>query len=208
MVLPIIVLASEGFWALIALEMLVRGLTDAGDSWHELIGWALRVPGVAIAPLTVVVPWLAVWVLQNGHHRSREQQMRPPTDLPAAAVSLLKEHEVKGRTLLAIILEMCQRGTLEITGVREKPCQYGSYELRGEYEYWIKALKEPRFSWERTICDALPKVEVEASTLCSRLERRKHKISRQIRSYLRERGLFHPHPMAKANPARWIRRLP
>ena len=121
LVLPIIVLASEGFWALIALEMLARGLTDAGDSWHELIGWALRVPGVAIAPLTVVVPWLAVWVLQNGHHRSREQQMRPPTDLPAAAVSLLKEHEVKGQRCWRQFWRCARGGRLRSPGSGRSP---------------------------------------------------------------------------------------
>ena len=76
LVLPFVLLVSEGFWALIAPEMLARGLTDLGDSWHGLIAWALRVPGVAIAPLTVVVPWLVILVLQNTHHRSPVPQVR------------------------------------------------------------------------------------------------------------------------------------
>ena len=209
-ILLLVLLASEGFWALIAPEMLARGLTDAEDSWHGLIGWAFRVPGVAFALLALPVAWLAVRILRYGYQKSKMPQKRPPTDLPAAAVSLLKEREVKSRTLLTIVLEMCQRGTLEVTGVREAPhrSKFGSYDYRGEYEYRTKILEEPLFSWERTVCDALPKVEVSVSSLASRLEEQKCDVYKQIDSYLRDRGLFHSHPMAKANPARRVRTLP
>ena len=117
---------------------------------------------------------------------------------------------VTSRTLLTIVLEMCQRGTLEITGVRDAPrrSKSGDFDYRGEYRYRVKSLEEPRFSWERTVCDALLKVEVSARVLASLLGEQKCDISRQIESYLRHRGLLHAHPMAKANPARRVRMLP
>ena len=205
------VLLLIGYFAeLLAPDMVARGFTDLGEGWWGVIAWALRVPGVAFALLALPIAWLAPLVLQFRSQKSKMPQKRPPTDLPAAAVTILEVGVVTSRTLLTIILEMCQRGTLEITGVREAPhrSKSGAFDYRGEYEYRIKALEEPRFCWERTVCDALPKWEVEASELCSRLERRKHSISQQIASYLRDRGLFHAHPMAKANPARRARTLP
>ena len=200
-------LAAGSFAGVLAPDMVTRGFTDLGESWWETVAWAFRVPGVAFALLALPIAWLAVRVLQCGYQESKMPQKRLPTDLPAAAVSILKERRATSRTLLTIIMEMCERGTLEITGVREAPRRSGGFDYRGEYEYRVKALEEPRFRWERTVCDALPKVEVSVSSLACRLERRKHKISRQIESHLRKRGLFHTHPMAKANPARRARTL-
>ena len=190
--------------------MVTRGFTDLGESWWETVAWAFRVPGVAFALLALPIAWLAGLVLRFRSQKSKMPQKRPPTDLPAAAVAILEEHMVTSRALLTIVLEMCQRGTLEVTGVREAPhrSKFGSYDYRGEYEYRTKILEEPLFSWERTVCDALPKVEVSVSSLASRLEEQKCDVYKQIDSYLRDRGLFHSHPMAKANPARRVRTLP
>ena len=65
LVLPIIVLASEGFWALIALEMLARGLTDAGHEvkgqrcwrqfWRCARGGRLRSPGSGRSPASMAL---------------------------------------------------------------------------------------------------------------------------------------------------------
>ena len=203
-------LVTGSFAGFISPDMVARGFTDLGESWWGIVAWAFRVPGVAFALLALPIDLLAVVVLQFGYEKSKMPQKRPPTDLPAAAVSILEQRAATRRTLLTIILEMCQRGTLEITGVREVPhrSKSGSLDYRGEYEYRVKALEEPRFCWERTVCDALPKVEVSVSSLARRLEEQSCDIYRQIDSYLRDRGLFHAHPKAKANPARRARTLP
>ena len=200
-----IVVASSG---LLSLDMVARGLTDLGESWWGIAAWAFRVPGVAFGLLALPITPLVAAVLSNRYKVPKMAQERPPTDLPAAAVSMLEEGVVTSRTLLTIVVEMCQRGTLEITGVREAPYRSGDFDYRGEYKYRVKALEKPRFPWERTVCDALPRVEVSVSSLAHWLEEQKCDISRQIDSHLRQQGLFHDHPMARANPARRVRTLP
>ena len=128
------VLLLIGYFAeLLAPDMVARGFTDLGEGWWGVIAWALRVPGVAFALLALPIAWLAPLVLQFRSQKSKMPQKRPPTDLPAAAVTILEVGVVTSRTLLTIILEMCQRGTLEITGVREAPhrSKSGAFDYRG-----------------------------------------------------------------------------
>ena len=93
--------------------------------WKQRVAWGFRTIGVVVAQLLIVVLWL--WT-RFKDQQGAEAQRRPsyPADpptgsLPAAAVSALQDHMIWGHTLLASIIEMCQRGTLklECVGTRE-----------------------------------------------------------------------------------------
>ena len=84
--------------------------------WKQRTAWGFRTIGVVVAQLLIIVLWF--WP------KWRPPQASPwysgaakPGSLPAAAVSALQGHMIWSPTLLASIIEMCQRGTLRIEAV-------------------------------------------------------------------------------------------
>ena len=84
--------------------------------WKQLVVWGVRTIGVVLAQLIIIVLWL--WPKYRPPQTSTWYSETPkPESLPAAAVSALEGHAVWTKTMLASIIEMCQRGTLRIEAV-------------------------------------------------------------------------------------------
>ena len=79
--------------------------------WQQLTAWGFRTIGVVAAQLLIVVLWL--WPKQR-RQRPEYSGTPQPGSMPAAAVSALEGHMIWAPTILASIIEMCQRGTLRI----------------------------------------------------------------------------------------------
>ena len=105
--------------------------------------------------------------------------------MPAAAVSALQGHMVWSPTLLASIIEMCQRGTLQIEAVG----------TRVGYLYRLSRQVPTEYDWERTICGALPSRPTTLDALGEALGKHKDTIGDQIGDYLQQRGLFDDNPV-------------
>ena len=154
--------------------------------WKQLTAWGFRIVGVGIALL------LALWLWIRYHPR-RGPGPRAPADftigqrpgLPAAAVSVLEEREVSGRTLLAAMVEMCQRGTLGIECVAT-----GSGFL-----YGLSQQGPAQFEWERLIGNVLPPRPATIQALHERLKENENAIGDRLGEYLQHRGLFRDNPI-------------
>ena len=152
--------------------------------WRQLAAWSFRTAGVALAQLLVIV--LSVWPRYRPPQASVSYPGAPkPGSMPAAAVSVLEGHSIQGPTMLAAIIEMCQRGTLRIEAV-------------GTRAGFIYGLSRPSFTqhaWERTMCDSLPLQAATIDELHEALKKREDAIGDQIGEYLQNRGLFNDNPV-------------
>ena len=92
-------------------------IPDFGEmGWKQLTAWAFRVPGTGLALLLVIPLWILDFKWREARHpKLIEPVTQPPSGLSAAAVSVLESRQVNDRTLLTSVVEMCQRGMLEIT---------------------------------------------------------------------------------------------
>ena len=90
---------------------------------RESIAWYLRWMTVI---LIVPMPFLGVfgwWRYYRRHNRINYPRRRGgvtqlPGDMPAPVISVLKNREVSERTLLTIVLDMCNKGTLKLRADR------------------------------------------------------------------------------------------
>ena len=159
------------------------GFPDFQDmDWKQLAAWGFRTIGVVIAQLIIIVLWL--WP----KHRPPEAQYSGtprPGGMPAAAVSVLQGHMTWSPTLLASIIEMCQRGTLRIVPVRS----------RAGFLYRLTRQGPTEYEWERTICNSLRPGPTRVDALRERLDEREDAIGDQIGDYLQHRGFFHDNPV-------------
>ena len=91
---------------------------------RESIAWYLRWMTVI---LIVPMPFLCVfgWCRYYGRHnrinypRRRGRVTQLPRDVPAPVILVLKNREVTARTLLTIVLDMCNKGTLELHAAKQ-----------------------------------------------------------------------------------------
>ena len=140
---------------------------------------------------------------------------QPPSDLPAAAVSVLESRKVSHLTFMAALLEMCQKDVLQVVGIRVTPGRttegeslLGEYEYiyRGKYIYWIVSKGAPQFEWERIVLDSIPKQPMMIDPLINWLHNplvgpRETLIGRQLGEHLRYRGLFNDNPVQAMSDA-------
>lgn len=150
----------------------------------QQVAWGFRTIGVVIAQLIIIVLWLRL--------RWRPPPASPwytgtsrPSSMPAAAVSVLHGHMIWSPTLLAAIIEMCQRGTLRIEAVG----------TRVGFLYRLSRQDPAQHDWERTICDNLPSRPTTIDALREELDKHKDAIGDQIGDYLQRRGLFYDNPV-------------
>ncbi len=155
--------------------------------WKQLTAWGFRTIGIGLALLIMV--WL---LLRYRSLRGIEGKRSPGRSaspragsLPAAAVSVLEERKVSGRTLLAAIIEMCQRGTLQIE------CT----ETWQGYRYRLVQQGSVQHDWERLICNRLPSDPTTVQELLNRLVERDEAIGHQLGEFLQHRGIFSDNPM-------------
>ena len=132
---------------------------------------------------------------------------QPPSDLSAAAVSVLESREVTPRTLLAIMVEMCRKGVLQIAVVDDGDLP--SRNWKGDYYYWLSRHRHPQFEWERLLFDAIPDRPVKANDLPGLLRRNSDSIGDYLDEYLWSRGIFDGDPIQthRKYRRRWFRAL-
>jgi hypothetical protein len=111
-----------------------------------------------------------------------------PSNLPAPAVSFLLSHKVGPDTVLAMIVEMCQRGSLTIN-VKQK----GRWNKRQNITKHDTSSVQP---WEKRLLDALPN-EFEISELheiSGWLKSSVDNLAQELGEVLYSRGLFTKNP--------------
>ena len=152
--------------------------------WKQLAVWGFRTIGVVLAQLLIIV--LNLWPKYRPPQASPWYSGTPlPGSMPAAAVSALEGHMVLSRTMLASIIEMCQRGTLRIEAVG----------TRVGFLYRLSRQGPAQYDWERTICDSLPSRPTTVDALDEAIDKHEDAIGDQIGDYLQHRGLFHDNPV-------------
>ena len=145
--------------------------------------------GVVAAQLLIIVLWL--WP-KNRPTQATEAHRFPghsgtpqPDSMPAAAVSALEGHMIWSPTMLASIIEMCQRGTLRIEAVG----------TRLGFLYQLSRQAPVQYDWERTICESMPTRATTVAALHEAIKKREDSIGDQIGDYLQHRGFFHDNPV-------------
>ena len=183
------------------------GISIPEQGWLQWILWVFRVPGMVIALAVVPLLWLRVLVGQRFRVSSSDPPItQPPSDLPAATVSVLEAREATPRTLLTSILEMCQRGTLQISGVRGECDGREGSDGEGKYVYRLVPTDDPAWEWESTLCTVIPGGNVTVGELSRRLELKSSVIGEQLGEFLRHRGLFDKNPIT-ARKLVWTERM-
>ncbi|MYB15449.1 MAG: DUF2207 domain-containing protein [Chloroflexi bacterium] len=151
--------------------------------WKRLIAWGFRTIGVAVAQIIIIAMWL--WPKYRQPQASTGLGSPQPGSMPAAAVSALQGHMIWSPTLLASIIEMCQRGALRI-------------EVVGTtvgFFYRLTRQGPMRHGWERTIADRLPARATTINGLREAIKQREETIGDQIGEYLQRRGLYLDNPV-------------
>ena len=155
----------------------------------QLAVWGFRTIGVVAAQLLIIVLWL--WPkfrtpqATEAHRLPWYSGTPKPDSMPAAAVSALEGHMIWSPTMLASIIEMCQRGTLRIEAVG----------TRGGFLYRLSRQAPVQYDWERTICESMPSHATTVDALHEAIKKREDAIGDQIGDYLHHRGLFHDNPV-------------
>ena len=154
--------------------------------WKQLTAWGFRTIGVGVGVLLSLLLWRKYrsWK-EIKYPGSLEPVTRQPSELSAAAVSVLEGRTVSDRTLLAAIVEMCQRGTLKIECVGT-----GS-----SYRYRLSKQGPAQFDWEQLICNRLPASPTTVRALHDVISEREDVIGDQLGKHLQGRGLFDDNPM-------------
>ena len=145
--------------------------------------------GVVAAQLVIIVLWL--WPkyrppqATEAHRSPWYLGTLQPDSMPAAAVSALGGHMIWSPTLLASIIEMCQRGTLRIEAIGTTI----------GFLYRLSWQAPVQYDWERTICESMPMRATTVDALHEAMMKREDAIGDQIGDYLQQRGLFHDNPV-------------
>ena len=156
--------------------------------WKQLTAWSFRLVGIAAALLLMLGLWLRYRAPSYGIQplRGSRYLVTPQSgSMPAAAVSVLEHREVTARTLLASVIEMCQRGDVRIEAVW----------MRGGYRYRLVQQGPPKFEWERSIRASLLSRPVTVQQLHNRMNDHSHAIGDRLGEYLQGRGLFPDNPV-------------
>ena len=154
--------------------------------WKQLTAWGFRTIGVGVGLLLVLWLWVKYSPKQEIKHQDPlELGTRRRPGMSAAAVSVLEDRVVSDRTLLAAIVEMCQRGTLQVECV----------ETESGYRYRLSKQGPAQFDWEQLICNRLPSRPTTVQELRDGITEREDVIGSQLGKYLQDRGLFDDNPM-------------
>ena len=152
--------------------------------WKQRAFWGFRTIGVVLAQLLTIALWL--WPKHRPPPASPWYSgTMQPGSMPAAAVSALQGHAIGSQTLLASIIEMCQRGTLRIEAIG----------TRVGFLYRLTRQGLTHHAWEQTLCDSLPSRATSVDALREEMDKREEAIGDQIGDYLQQRGLFHDNPV-------------
>ena len=165
------------------------GFPDFRELDPKLAVWGFGTICVVAAQLLIIVLWL--WSkfrpaqATEAHRFPWNSGIPQPDPMPAAAVSALGGHMIWSPTMLASIIEMCQRGTLRIEAVG----------TRVGFLYRLSRKAPVQYDWERTICESMPTRATTVDALYDAMKKREDAIGDQIGEYLQHRGLFHDNPV-------------
>ncbi len=163
------------------------GFPDFRDmGWKQLAIWGFRTIGIGVALLLVLWLWLRYRPRRGIKYRdSLDLGTRQRVVLPAAVVSALEGREVSDRTLLAAIIEMCQRGALRFECVG----------TRSGFLYRLSQQGPAQFEWEQVIFDSLPSRPTTVKALRDLMDGHKDAIGDQLGEYMQRQGLFYDNPI-------------
>ena len=169
------------------------GFPDFRELDPKLAVWGFGTICVVAAQLLIVVLWLwskfrPAQAIEKPTEADRfrwSSGIPQPDPMPAAAVSALEGHMIWSPTMLASIIEMCQRGTLRIEAVG----------TRVGFLYRLSRKAPVQYDWERTICESMPTRATTVDALYDAMKKREDAIGDQIGDYLQHRGLFHDNPV-------------
>ena len=185
----LVVVGSAGDW--LPQDLPESLVSPAQSTLRESIAYYLRWMAVIMIVPMPFICLIAWWRYHRRHNRVNYPKrhgrvMQLPGDEPAPVISVLKSREVSDRTLLTIVLDMCNKGILELhTGL--------------EGWYVLGQSGEPEHDWERSILDSMPKTRFKPNDLKNRLRRHKDDISNQIDDYLQRIGWFDGGPLGDKN---------
>ena len=120
---------------------LLGDITDFGVNWIDHVSWLFRVVGVAVSLAMIAFLWFVVRERRRAY--SELSSTHPPSDLPAAAVSELVDRDEGFRTPFTIVLEMLQKGTLEIVSEGTDSIHRRAYQMKS-------GPGRKKFTWEQT----------------------------------------------------------
>ena len=196
------------------LDKVPTGITSAftGPDWMRNV--ALVLISFAVLPAIHLKLKERAWPKIN-YPTLNAPVTQPPSDLPAAAVSVLESRKVSLETFLAALIEMCQKDILQVVGIRVTPGRttegknYASeYEhiYQGKYIYWLVSKGAPQFEWERIVLNSIPKQPMMIDDLINELHnplvgRHEELIGKQLGEHLRYRGLFNDNPVQAMSDA-------
>ena len=154
--------------------------------WKQQLVWGFRTIGIGVALLLVLWLWIRYRPRGGIKHRDPlELGARQRTGMPAAVVSVLEDREVSDRTLLAAIVEICQRGALRFEFVG----------TRSGFLYRLSQQGPAQFEWEQLIFDSLPSRPTTVKALRDLMDGHKDAIGDQLGEYMQRQGLFHDNPI-------------
>lgn len=188
LILVVVVLLLLGWagWEFFSAVELGSGFFEPGEGWPGWVAWAFRSIGLPVGLLIAAI--LPYWAWKNDHRNLYIEtygisQSEPPSDLPAAAVTVLEEREATARTVTTVLFEMCQKGVLRI-----------AFELKDdEYEAELASGRRSKLDWENTVREAIERNDFEPHS-----EQFQKTIGGQLGEYLQDRGLFDGNPTSVA----------
>ena len=157
--------------------------------WKQLIVWFFRTIGIGVGLLIIIVMWL--WPKSrlpqgaDGDWGSGHVSAPQSSSMPAAALSVVESRMPSSRTMLASIIEMCERGTLGLEYSR----------TRSGFLYRLFRRGPPQYDWERLICDNLPAGHWTVEKLYDRLKQRQDAIGDMVGDHLHRQGIFDDNPV-------------
>ena len=199
-------------------QQILKRVTDIAPPAFTRLDWKLKTASILTAFALLAGIYLKLkeraWPKIN-YPTLNAPVTQPPSDLPAAAVSVLESRKVSLETFLAALIEMCQKDILQVIGIRvtpgrttegEKHAGEYQYIYQGKYIYWIVPKSAPQFEWERIVLNSIPKQPMMIDALIGRLRFAPvvppgALIGRQLGEHLRYRGLFNDNPVQAMSDA-------
>ena len=179
--------------ALVLLFHMKADAADLGVNWLDHISWFFRVVGVSVSLPMLGALWIIVTERRKVYTELPSEHL--PSDLPAAAVSELVDRDERPRTPFTIVMEMLQKGRLELASEGGSPERYRLTDRAGR-----------KHKWEQTVVDALPQEPTSRFDLLKRLNEPELGLRQQIHEYLRHRGLLHHESAMRAGNI-WVAAL-
>ena len=194
-------------------RQILKKATDIAPSAFRALDWKLQAASILTAFALLVGIYLKIkeraWP-KIKYPAVNMPVSRPPSDLPAAAVSVLESRRFSEWTALTALVEMCQKGVVQIVGIMVTPGRTtegrnyaGEYEYiyNGKYIYCIVPKDTAQFEWERVLLHLMPRQPMMVDDLIESLEDslyvqgQEEPIGRMLGEHLRIRGLFRDNPV-------------